>query len=204
MLSLQKKSRVKSSRYQIQIKGARDGVLELPEREYRIILEVSSINFELMSQDEQDMVILSFMQLLTSINFPIQILQRARQLDLDDYITTYRQRLEIEQDPIYIEQINGYVEFVRELVKTNKILTRQFLLVIPLKANEKDTFEMVKERLANRITIIEGRLDAMGMAHQMMSSLDILDLFGSFYNPEMLKRQPITEKTMEMLFDNYV
>ena len=204
MSLLQKRNRVKSSRYQIQIKGVRDGVLELPDREYRVILEVSSINFELMSQDEQDMVILSFMQLLTSINFPIQILQRARQLDLDDYTTTYKQRLETEQDPIYREQINGYVDFVRELVKTNKILTRQFLLVIPLKANEKDTFEMVKERLANRITIIEGRLEAMGMAHQMLSSLEILDLFGSFYNPEMLKRQPITEKTMEMLFDNYV
>lgn len=204
MLSLPKKSRVKSSRYQIQIKGVRDGVLELPNREYRVILEVSSINFELMSRDEQDMVILSFMQLLTSINFPIQILQRARQLDLDEYITNYKKRLDVEEDEIYRDQINGYVDFVTELVKTNKILTRQFLLVIPLQAKDKDTFEMVKERLANRITIIESRLDAMGVAHQMLSSLEILDLFGSFYNPEMLKRQPITDKTMEMLFNNYV
>lgn len=204
MLSLPKKSRVKSSRYQIQIKSVRDGVLELPNREYRVILEVSSINFELMSRDEQDMVILSFMQLLTSINFPIQILQRARQLDLNEYTTNYKKRLEIEEDEIYKAQIIGYVDFVTELVKTNKILTRQFLLVIPIKANENDSFEMVKERLANRITIIEGRLEAMGVGHQMLSSLEILDLLGSFYNPEMLKRQPITEKTMEMLFDNYV
>lgn len=204
MSLLQKTSRTQSSRYQIQIKSVKDGVLELPNQEYRVILEVTSINFELMSIEEQDGIIKTFMQLLGSMNFPIQILQRARELDLDDYIANYSKRLDIEQNPIYREQIEGYIEFVSELVKTNKILSRQFLIVIPLKAKKGDNFDLIKERLNSRLKIVEGGLENMGIASKMFASDEILNLFSSFYNPDMMKRQPITDKTLQLLYENYL
>lgn len=204
MLSLPKLNRTESSRYQIQIKGVRDGVLELPGNEFRVILEVTSINFELMSRDEQDVIIMSFMQLLHSINFPIQIEQRARELDLEEYIANYSKRLEEEDNEIYREQIKGYIEYVTELVETNKILSRQFLVVIPLKVKDRVDFETVKERLASRITIVENGLSDMGLSSRMLASDEILNLFSSFYNPTMMKRQPITDKTMQLLFENYI
>lgn len=204
MSLLQKLNRTDSSRYQIQIKGVRDGVLELPDHEYRVILEVTSINFELMSHDEQDVIIMSFMQLLHSINFPIQIVQRARELDLDEYIANYSKRLEVEEDDIYRDQIKGYIEYVTELVQTNKILSRQFLVVIPIKVKDRVDFDTVKERLASRITVVESGLGDMGVSTRMLASDEILNLFSSFYNPTMMKRQPITEKTMQLLFENYI
>ena len=36
-----------SSRKQIQIKGVKDNILLLPNNEYRVVLETSSVNFEL-------------------------------------------------------------------------------------------------------------------------------------------------------------
>ena len=41
-----------SSRKQIQIKEVKDDILILPNNEYRLVIETSSINFELKSEDE--------------------------------------------------------------------------------------------------------------------------------------------------------
>ena len=51
MSILKKSNKPVSSREQIRIDGVRDGILILPNKEYRLILQTSSINFELMSED---------------------------------------------------------------------------------------------------------------------------------------------------------
>ena len=60
MKNLLHKSGSTSSRGQIQIKEVVDNILVLPNNEYRQILETSSVNFELKSEDEQDVIIDSF------------------------------------------------------------------------------------------------------------------------------------------------
>ena len=44
-------TKTKSSRQQIQIKKIQDNILVLPNQEYRLILETSSVNFELKSEE---------------------------------------------------------------------------------------------------------------------------------------------------------
>ncbi len=60
MSILQKAKHKASAREQIDIKGVQDGVLMLAKHEYRAVLEVSSVNFELKSEDEQDALIFIF------------------------------------------------------------------------------------------------------------------------------------------------
>ncbi|MFO0971391.1 MAG: hypothetical protein U0520_03545 [Candidatus Saccharimonadales bacterium] len=57
MFALQKSKTKSNSRQQIAIKGVRDGILILPGNQYRAVLEVSSLNFELKSEEEQDAII---------------------------------------------------------------------------------------------------------------------------------------------------
>ena len=52
MFALQKSKTKSSSRAQIAIKGVRYGILILPGNQYRAVLEVSSLNFELKSEEE--------------------------------------------------------------------------------------------------------------------------------------------------------
>ena len=61
MFALQKSKSKTSSRHQIAIRGVRDGILMLPNNEYRAILQVSSLNFELRSEEEQDAIIAELM-----------------------------------------------------------------------------------------------------------------------------------------------
>ena len=64
MWVLSKSNSKKSARQQIQIKEVKDDILILPDNEYRTVIETSSINFELKSEEEQDVLIDTFQNFL--------------------------------------------------------------------------------------------------------------------------------------------
>jgi type IV secretory pathway VirB4 component len=205
MYLLQKRNNNKiSSRRQINIKGVKDGILLLPYNKYQAILRVSSINFELKSDEEQDILIETYQSFLNSLGCPLQIVIRIRELDMDNYISNLKSWLIDEKDEIYREQIKNYVVFIQSLVKDNKILTRNFYVIVPNNSNEKYTFELIKEQVNLNCEIVAKGLLRLGMQSHRLSSLEILDLFYNFYNPSHAKSQPITNKTMQLLYSFYV
>jgi len=87
---LQKSNKKISTRRQVDIEGIWDGILLLPERQYRVALNVSSVNFELKSEAEQDALIETYQSFLNSLSYPMQIIIRIRELDLDKYLEEFR------------------------------------------------------------------------------------------------------------------
>lgn len=202
MFALQKSNKKVSTRRQIDIKGVRDNVLLLPNNEYRLVLDISSVNFELKSEAEQDALIDTYQSFLNSLGCDVQIMVRIRELDMDKYIDEFNLRMKNEKETIYKEQLKNYTTFVRSLIHTNKILARQFYVVIP--ASGKDEFDLIKEQLHLNADIIAKGLARMGMHSRTLTSLELLDLFYSFYNPGQAKRQPITNQTLEALQRSYL
>jgi len=194
-----------SSRKQISIKEVRDKILVLPNNEYRIVLETSSVNFELKSEDEQEVIIESFQNFINSLTTKLQILVRVREVDIDNYVAGIDRTKSKENEDIYKDQISNYCEFIQNLVSGNKILSRRFYIVIPYSAEDKNDFSLVKEQLAlNRDLIIRG-LERLGMKARQLESIEILDLFYSFYNQSQIKTQELKGQTIELLInENYV
>ena len=188
-----------SSRSQIAIEGARDGILMLPNRRYRAVLEVSSLNFELKSEDEQDAIIETYESFLNSVGTPLQILIRTREIDMDGYLVELRGRFEGETEQIYRDQLENYDEFIRSLIQSNKILTRHFFVVVPYDAPSKLDFELVKEQLGLTVDIVAKGMTRLGMHARQLTSLEGLDLFYSFYNPSAAKVQPLTERALSLI-----
>jgi hypothetical protein len=203
MFVLPKLNNKGSSRHQIAIKGVEDGILLLPNNEYRIIIKTSSINFHLMSEDEQDAVVDIYKAFLNSLSFPIQVVQKVRALDLDDYLQGFENKRNQETVEVYKKQIEGYTRYVKSLVKTNKILSRQFYIVIPYHTKRNESTELVREQLANRLAIAEKGLSNMGIKTRLLGSLELLDLFYNSYNPTDAKQQPLTHRTIDLLQRNY-
>jgi TraC protein len=191
-----------SSRKQIDIKGVRDGVLILPNNKYRLALELSSINFELKSEAEQDALIDTYQSFLNSLATSLQIIVRVRELDMDKYLEDVKARGEQETEDIYKQQTDNYCNFVRTLITKNKILTRHFYVVLPYDQKEKD-FEVVREQLTLSADIVTKGLARMGMQARTLDSLEILDLFYSFYSPHGAKRQPLKSQTLQLLSGVY-
>lgn len=205
-MSIFSKSKKSSSRGQIQIKEVVDNILVLPGNEYRQILETSSVNFELKSEEEQDVIIDSFQNFLNSLPCEIQILVRVREVDIDRYVEDIGKTKDKETIPAYKKQIEGYCSFVKKLVSGNKILSRRFYIVIPYKHTERNQdMKLIKEHLNLEKDIIIKGLERMQMKARSITGLEILNLFYGFYNPESLKTQAITKETVEaILKNNYV
>lgn len=204
MSVLRKSSKKASARQQIDIKGVRDGVLMLPNHKYRVVLAVSSVNFELKSEDEQDAIIDTYESFLNSVGCPLQILIRTREIDMDKYLGDLNERLTGETVPVYKQQLQNYDEFIRSLITTNKILTRHFYVIVPYDVVGKLDFDSVKEQLGLRVDIVQKGLARLGMQSRELGSLEVLDLFYTFYNPEQAKIQPLTQQALELLHTSYV
>jgi hypothetical protein len=195
-----------SSRRQIQIKEVKDNILILPNLEYRVILETSSVNFELKSEAEQDVLIDGFQNFLNSLNCQLQILVRVREVDVDHYIEDILRLKENEKEKVYLNQLDDYCHFIRNLVAGNKILSRKFYVVIPYRGEGKNKdFKLIKEQLKLLSDIVIKGIEKLGMKAKTLNSLEILDLFYSFYNPNQIKTQMLSKETLQKLVeDNYV
>lgn len=204
MFALQKSKSKASARKQIDIKGVRDGVLMLPSNQYRLVLQVSSVNFELKSEDEQDSIIDTYESFLNSVGTPLQILIRTREIDMDKYLGELKERSDSETVPIYKKQLTNYDEFIRSLISTNKILTRNFYVVIPCGLTGKSDFELVKEQLSLTADIVAKGLSRLGMHSRQLTDLEVLDLFYNFYSPEQSKAQPLTEQALQLIHNSYI
>lgn len=199
MFALQKSKTKTSARNEIAIKGVRDGILILPNNEYRAVLQVSSLNFELRSEEEQDAIIDTYESFLNSVGSSLQILIRTREIDMDKYLEDLGERLDGETEPIYRTQLQNYDEFIRSLITNNKILTRHFYIIVPYKATSKTDFELVQEQLNLKLDIVAKGMTRIGMHTKELSSLEILDLFYSFYSPMQAKVQPLTEQALQLI-----
>ncbi len=182
-----------SARTQIGIKEVRDNILILPGNRYRVVLSTSSLNFELQSEAEQDALIDTFQSFLNSLTKPIQIIVRVRELDIDRYLEDFRSSRASETQAVYKKQVTNYSEFIRKLVAGNKILSRKFYLVISYDGGSETDFAIIKEQLFLEQEIIIKGLEKLGMTARPLSSLEILDLFYSFYQPEHAKTQPLAQ-----------
>lgn len=203
MWHLTKSKNKVSSRRQIQIKEVKDSVLVLPNNQYRVILETSSINFELKSEQEQDVLIDSFQNFLNSLPCELQIVVRVREVDIDHYLEQISQTKHQEKEKVYKDQITNYCQFIKTMVSGNKILSRRFYVVIPYHHTERNSdFHLIIEQInLNRDIVFRG-LEKLGMKARQLDSLEILDLFYSFYNPGQVKTQELKGQTIQMLLQN--
>ncbi|HJP81492.1 MAG TPA: hypothetical protein VJ841_03815 [Candidatus Saccharimonadales bacterium] len=201
MLSLRKLNKRASSRHQIAIKGVEKNLLILPKDEYRIIIKTSSINFHLMNESEQDALIDTYRAFLNSLPFALQIVHQVRALNLDDYLVYFEKRREEESLLRYKDQISSYMRYVSSLVEIKKVLTRQFYIVIPYRS--PDGLDLAREQLTSYFSIVERGLSNIGIRSYQLTNLEILDLLYSSYNPTDFRLQPLTERTLYLLYKNY-
>lgn len=201
MFTLVKKKNNGRAREQIALLGVRDDIALLPHGNYRSILEVTPLNFELRSEEEQDTIIDMYESFLNSVGVQLQILVRTREIDMDRYLDELGQRLADEPEAIYRNQLGHYDAFIRSLIQSNKILSRHFYIIIPLHSSAKTEFELVREQLQLEVDIVSKGILRLGMHARQLRSLEVLDLFYSFYSPTQAKLQPLTERALQLIHE---
>lgn len=198
----------------LDIAEIRDGVVILKDGTMRSVIMVSSINFALKSQDEQQAMIQSYMQFLNGLEYPIQIVIQSRKMNIDGYVQALNQQEGEIENELLKSQIRDYRSFITDLVELGEIMQKRFYVVVPFdpvtdrKRNffarlgtalspasvirlTNKQFKERKEDLDQRVNIIMGGLVGMGLAAARLDTEGLIELYYSAYNPDVYDSQKI-------------
>ena len=117
----------------IEAKEIKDGIVIFKNGGLRAVLMVSSINFALKSNEEQEAIIDRFQGFINSVDFPIQILVQSRKLDISEYLKFLNERIEVQTNELLKIQTSEYLSFIQELVKLTNVMSKFFYVIIPLR-----------------------------------------------------------------------
>ncbi len=184
----------------------------------RAVLGVTSMNFSLKSDEEQQAIINSYQQFLNSVTFPIQIVVRSTKLNVDAYIADLERRAEVQKNPLLKEQTLDYAHFIDRLIDVSDIMQKRFYVVVPMDPpaavkvgffqkylgffNPADTREKALTRrrqfdelfatLRDRVTIVQTGLSSVGLASERLTTSALIELYYEIYNPSTSREQKLS------------
>ncbi len=189
----------------LDIQEVRDDLLILKDGSACLVLEVSAVNFGLLSEKEQDATVYAYAQLLNSLTFSLQVLVISKRKDISDYLD----RLDAYLSKITVEklknQLTKYRDFVKAIVRQGNVLDKKFYISIPFSSLELGLTSSIKalggktpkstlpiEYIVERATInLSPKRDSLirllariGLKAHQMSSLELLQLYYNSYNQE--------------------
>jgi len=211
-----KKNVAPSTQQYLDILEIKDDTVIMKDGTLRAVLSVSSINFALKSEEEQNAIISSYVSFLNNINTPIQIVVQSRDLNIDNYIELLKVKEKEQTNRLLKIQTGEYIEYIKELVSIGKIMNKKFFIVIPyspitdkhkgffsqlseafkpasiLKLKEAK-FLKYKDNLMRRVDSIYAALLSVGVDIKILNTQELIELYYSTYNPETVKNQTLTD-----------
>lgn len=156
------------------------------------VIEVQATNFALLSQEEQNVRVLSYSSLLNSLSFPIQVFIRSKKIDISSYLKLLEEEVEKNQNQLLRHQIKLYKDFVAELVKVNAVLDKKFYIAIPytgleggILSNRENFFLSAKAKLAAKVESLHAMLRRMNLSAKTLNKEDLVKLFHEIYNGDL-------------------
>jgi hypothetical protein len=212
-----KKSPMASTQMYMKIAEIRDDTVVLKNGGIRALLKVSSINFNLKSEEEQNAITYSYQGFLNSIEFPFQIVVRSKKLDIDNYIDILSELATKQTNDLLQKQTYEYMDYIQRLVEYADIMEKQFYVVVPYdpfrskkstiiqrffqNMNPKDTltelkkrhseFAQLKKALSQRTNIVKSGLEGCGLHVDQLKTQELIELFYESYNPLSARNQKI-------------
>jgi hypothetical protein len=124
-------SNTNSTQNSLQIAEVRDGIVIMNDGSFRSVVMVKSINFDLMSAQEQEAVEYSYQGFLNSLYFPIQIFERSQKIDLQPYIDKL-DKIRSEHDNMLLAMLmEDYIGYIDSISQQTNIMDKRFYVVIP-------------------------------------------------------------------------
>ena len=190
----------------LEFKQIREGVVVLKNNGLRGILMVSSLNFALKSDDEQNAIIYQFQGFLNSLDFFCQIVGQSRKLNITGYLEKLKEMERTQKNELLKIQTAGYHDFIKSMVETGTIMTKTFFVVVPYSmwdaqgvsmskksgfftkpsapALTEEIFQRCKTQLWQRMEFVAMGLKKCGLQAIPLTTPEIIELYWSLHHPE--------------------
>ena len=180
-----------------------------------IIMQIGTMNFSLLAEQEQDAIMYTYGALLNSLNFPIQINVQSNIKDASRYLRLLDNQIKKSKSRAKSQLIGEYRDFVANLIRERNVLEKKFFVVIPTNAAEmglytaesvlpgKTKFDIKNfERtvlIEKAATVLDPRRDHLisqfnriGLFARQLDTQEIIQNFYINYNPESMEGQEVT------------
>jgi hypothetical protein len=215
--------RPNSTQNSLQIAEVRDGIVIMNDGSYRSVVMVKSINFDLMSPQEQEAVEYSYQGFLNSLYFPIQIFLRSQKVDLRPYIERL-DKIRTEHDNMLLALLmEDYIGYIGSLSEQTNIMDKKFYVVVPFfpvvdvqkgiaqsknflaglggvfKPKEQHVtinepeLENAKTELRNRVQAVLAGLLQCSIQGLPLDTQELIELYYDTYNPDTATRQKLKD-----------
>ena len=208
-----------STQLHLNIAEIKDNIVILKNGGLRAILQTSSVNFNLKSEDEQNAIIYSYQNFLNSLDFPIQISVQSRKLDIDKYIDNVKEKAMEHENPLLKQQTLEYADYVHKLIEYADIMEKNFYVVVPYdpyrmqklnifskflqSISASDSVDSIKRRhhefeelskhLAERVSVVKTGLEACNLRTMQLTTPQLIEMFYEIYNPATAKNEKIED-----------
>jgi len=204
-LKLKQSSMTQASTQQfLEIDQIREGVILLRNKAMRGVLMVSSLNFALKSEDEQNAIIYQFQNFLNSLDFSLEIVVQSSRLNITGYLEKLKELEEKQENELLKIQTAEYQKFIKDLIAGGAIMAKSFFVVIPFTLIEipgmkavkglvkrgeiltltEEQFQRCKSQLWQRMEFVALGLRRCGLQCVPLNTSELIELFWSLYHPE--------------------
>lgn len=209
------KINVSTQRY-LDIAEIKEDCVILKDGTLRAVVLVSSINFSLKSEDEQNAIISAYISFLNFLEFPLQIVIQSRKLDIDGYLDRLKKVEKEQTNELLRLQTAEYRQYISELVEIGDIMTKRFYLVVPynplsdgqkswvkrffglftaasqVKLNQKE-FGRRRSELFQRLGHVLNGLGSMSLKAIVLDTQSLIELYYNTYNPDIFNKEKMVE-----------
>lgn len=176
----------------LSISDVTDNILLLKDGSAALVLQVSAVNFGLLSDREQMAIIISFAQMLNSLSFSIQIIIHSERLNITSYLTLLEKAQQAQTNPLLALMMTQYKQFIQATIKENEVLDKKFYLAIPLfnlelglTTSKEALQQKIKTVLLPRRDQIIRQLSRVGLKANQLSKQQLIELFYDIYNGQI-------------------
>lgn len=197
----------KSTQSYLQISEIREDTLVMKDGTLRAILAVSSTNYDLKSQSEQEGIIFGYQRFLNALDFPVQILMQSRKVDITSYVQKLKGIMERQTNELLRVQTGEYIEFINRLVENSNVMNKTFYCIVPYSisilpttggffsklfgdgetaqlSKKLENFKKNKYELDRRVITAESTLGSIGLRSMRLNTQDLIELMYNSYNFE--------------------
>jgi hypothetical protein len=187
----------------LEFEQIREGIIILKNKALRAVLMVSSLNFALKSEEEQNAILYQFQNFLNSLDFSCQILIHSRRLNIIGYLDKLKEIEKKEENDLLKIQIEEYRRFIEEIMTGGQIMQKIFYVIVPFTLLEiqgqttekksafpikiptltEEEFQRCKIQLWQRVEFVALGLRRCGLQAIPLNTLELIELFWSFYHP---------------------
>lgn len=171
-----------------------DNVIDLGGFKYRFIIECSSTNYNLKTEQEREIIEMSFQRFLNSLQFPITFYVQTKTIDntkmletlyedLVDTVEVYPQLTEYSD--IYLKEMRNLHSYIGNNKQKKKYIIIPFDDAVQLTdLNKDEKYEYALKEIYTRASMIIDGLSTVGVKATPLKTKDLLELIYSIYHKD--------------------